>query len=128
MRVYTNIQELNLPSRFEEKLLSDIDYIHSYNLKDLEEIILFGSCARNEIRLTSDIDLLIITTTQLDRLTRGDLASTLEEGIDAVQTDAVFYSREQFETSSRLFTTQIKNEGIILYKSTNQKRMDLYEK
>ncbi|MFI3172898.1 MAG: nucleotidyltransferase domain-containing protein [Eubacteriales bacterium] len=109
------IKSLHLPNRFEQKLLSSVDYIFSREIPQLESIILFGSCARNELRVTSDVDLLIITTEQLDRASRGEIASVLEEELDGVGTDAIFYTHEQYENSTRLFTTQVKKDGLVLY-------------
>lgn len=112
------IKELSLPLRFEQKLLSDVDYLSSYNIPGLETIILFGSCARNTIRITSDVDLLIITSYPLERIMCGEIASVLEEEIDKVHTDVIFYTREQYENSARLFTQQVKKEGIVLYENS----------
>lgn len=112
------IKNLQLPSRFEGKLTQDIQYLINYNIPTLESIILFGSCARGTIRVTSDIDLLVITQDPITRMIRGDIASTLEEELDAVHTDVIFYTKDQLENSSRLFTTQIKKDGILIYQNT----------
>ncbi len=113
--IKNRISSLNLPARFEYKLLNDLKYLLDYNIPDLERIILFGSCARGTMRVTSDLDLLIMTTSALDRLTRGEISSELEDSIDEVGTDVIFYTREQFENSDRLIINQIKQEGILLY-------------
>ncbi|MFI3214809.1 MAG: nucleotidyltransferase domain-containing protein [Eubacteriales bacterium] len=109
------LQVLQLPTRFTNKLYSDLQYLLQYPIDTLESIILFGSCARQDVRLTSDVDILLITTTPLDRFTRGEISSTLEEDLDKVHTDIIFYTREQFEQSERLIAKQIKKEGVILY-------------
>lgn len=79
------VANLNLPARFEHKLLFDLEYVLTYNIPDLERIILFGSCARGTMRVTSDLDLLIITTTPLSRLVRGEISSELEDSMDEVR-------------------------------------------
>lgn len=112
------IKELSLPLRFEQKLLSDMEYLASYHIPGLEKILLFGSCARNSIRVTSDIDLLVITSYPLERTMCGEIASVLEEEIDKVHTDVIFYTHEQYENSTRLFTQQVKREGIVLYENS----------
>ncbi len=104
-----------LPPRFQHKLSSDLSYLLKYNINSLEQIILFGSCARGEMRLTSDLDLLIITSTPLSRMEKGEIHSVLEEPIDEVHTDIVFYTHEQFQSSNRLIVQQIKKEGVLLY-------------
>ncbi len=111
----TVITSLHLPLRFETKLRADITYLLQYSIDSLEQIVLFGSCAHGQSRVTSDIDLLLITTTSLPRMDRAEISSTLEEALDEVHTDVVFYTREQFDDSNRLIVTQIKNEGVILY-------------
>lgn len=113
--ILDKIKALQLPYRFEQKLIVDIKYLLTSKIPMLESIILFGSCARNELRITSDIDLLIITTEELERSMRGELASVLEEALDCVHTDGIFYTREQYAHSKRIFTQQIKKEGIELY-------------
>lgn len=40
--------------------------------KRLQQIILFGSCARGACKVTSDIDLLVVTDKSVDRMTRGE--------------------------------------------------------
>lgn len=113
--ILDTIKALGLPLRFEQKLCTDIDYILSSKIPNLKSIILFGSCARNELRVSSDVDLLVITTEPLERSFRGEIASVLEEDIDHIKTDCIFYTQEQSDNSTRIFTQQIKNEGIILY-------------
>lgn len=113
--ILKNIKLLQLPPRFEHKLHADIDFLLSYNIPTLESIILFGSCARKNLRVTSDIDLLIITIDSIERSIRGEISSILEDDIDLVRTDCIFYTQEQFQDSTRIFTQQIKTEGIILY-------------
>lgn len=110
-----NISELQLPQRFEGKLLKDLEYLRAYDNLEIEEIILFGSCARGTYKITSDIDILLITKESISRQVRGDIASELDEERDGVRTDVVFYSRAIFEESNTLLTKQIKQDGIILY-------------
>lgn len=122
MKEYEKLQKLNLPKRFEDKICHDITYLLScekYN--DIKKIILFGSCARGTMRLTSDVDLLVITKEEFNRSERGEIASILEEPIDAVHSDVIFYTEEQFIDSKRLITMQIKKEGICLYQKEDEK-------
>lgn len=110
------IQELQLPKRFEDKLRHDVEYLLSWTKIDcIKSIILFGSCARGTMRVTSDVDLLVITKEELQRSERGEIASKLEEAMDAVHTDVSFYTEEQFECSTRVIATQIRKDGICLY-------------
>lgn len=107
--------ELKLPERFLAKLRQDMDYLLSYEDIKLRQIILFGSCARGKCKVTSDLDLLLITKESLPRDIRGDIASKLEEELDQVSTDVVFYSEAIFKKSDSLLIRQVRKEGIIIY-------------
>ena len=111
----STLADLKLPNRFEAKLKRDIDYLLAYEGLALEKIILFGSCARGDYKVTSDIDLLVVTSLSTLRYIRGDIASELDEAIDGVRTDVIFYGREVFETSDSLLMRQIRKEGVMLY-------------
>lgn len=109
------IEEIGLPTRFSVKLQKDIAYILECNEIEVRQIILFGSCARGTYKVTSDIDVLVITEESVSRAVRGDIASELDETLDGVRTDVVFYAREVFEASDSLLCKQIKKEGVIIY-------------
>lgn len=91
-----------------------IEKIHCLvcRIPDLEYIILFGSYARMEHTIKSDIDLMAITSCIPDRLLRGDLCSKFEEE----NIDLVFYDAETFRSSDCLLVSQVKKEGIVLWK------------
>ncbi|MEG1742485.1 MAG: nucleotidyltransferase domain-containing protein [Acetivibrio sp.] len=77
-----------------------------------EYIILFGSYARGEEKAGSDMDLLVITKREVDRILKGKLCSRFEEK----NMDLVFYTRDTFQTSQCLLVQQVKQEGIVLWK------------
>lgn len=79
---------------------------------NLEYIILFGSFARMEQTIKSDIDLLAVSSGMPDRLLRGDLCSEFEQE----NMDLIFYDLDVFRKSDCLFVSQIKKEGIVLWK------------
>lgn len=81
-------------------------------IPNLEYIVLFGSHARIEQTIESDIDLLAVTSGIPDRCIRGDLCSQFEED----NIDLVFYDLNVFRTSNCLFVSQIKKEGIVIWK------------
>ena len=115
--IQKNLAEIELPERFKSKLEKDIIFLKNYPNLDIEKLILFGSCARGTLKINSDLDLLIITSVTTDRYTRGDIASALDEAIDNVRTDIVFYTNDVFDTSTSLLVKRIKQEGVILYES-----------
>lgn len=79
----------------------------------LSKVILFGSYARYEQKATSDLDILALTVWETPRETRGELCSVFNE----YNADLIFYTNQSFESSSCLFVTQVKRDGILLWKS-----------
>lgn len=87
-----------LPKRFVIKLEKDIEYILESDIPGLKGLYLFGSCARGEVRSSSDIDLLILTEKKLkDRALVSDIRCTLEEEIDSIKTDVVFMNEDSIK-------------------------------
>jgi predicted nucleotidyltransferase len=81
-------------------------------LNTIEYIILFGSYARGEERATSDMDLMVITENEVDRVLRGGLCSKFDE----MHMDLIFYTLEKFKSSDCLLVNQVKQEGIVIWK------------
>ena len=79
----------------------------------MEKVVLFGSYARAEYRVDSDIDILVLTKDLEDRCTRGELCSAFE----SLGADLVFYKSSDFKSSQCLFVKQVKEEGVLLWKS-----------
>lgn len=113
---YSVIDKLSLPDKIVNKLKNDIDFIMAQNIKELLYIVLFGSCARLEYNINSDIDLLLITSKDLSRIKKGEIRSELDK-INGITTDIVFYVKEDFQKSDCLLVRQIKKEGIVLWRS-----------
>lgn len=109
------IRESHLPLRYKKKLCSDLHRIGQLKPEGLQCVILFGSCARNQIRVGSDLDLLVITKEVLERDVRGELSSDLEEEKDGISTDVVFYTAQEFRDSECLLVKQIRKEGLLLW-------------
>ena len=111
------IQTCGIPQIYKEKLIFDLERIEHSGVKGLRRIILFGSCARDQIRVGSDIDLLLVTDERLEQGIRGELASELAEERRGIPTDVVFYTEEEFQRAESLFVKQIKLEGRILWEA-----------
>lgn len=100
----------NLPDRFVEKIEYDLHYILNANLPGLRKIYLFGSCARGEVRSSSDVDLLIITERKIsNRALAADIRWTLDEPIKGVRTDIV-YKNEESEKTSHVFENVVNRD------------------
>lgn len=110
-----NIKTSYLPMRYREKLCYDLERIAESGMEDICGIVLFGSCARNQIRVGSDIDLLVLTEHGVSQELRGELASDLAEEKNGVATDVIFYTREDFVRSECLLVCEIKKDGLMIW-------------
>ena len=110
------IESLRLPNRFQNKLIKDVDYILSKKLPDLLEIRLFGSIATGRYRASSDIDLLLVTDGNVENRTlRGEIHETLDEPLNGVVTDVVFYSIESFVNGTDTFSKELQSQSILIW-------------
>jgi predicted nucleotidyltransferase len=83
----------------------------------LETVFLFGSQARGEARVDSDIDVLVVVRGDFDY---GDLIERTSAVVSALslQHDAVisraFISKERFEQEQSPFLLNVRREGVIV--------------
>lgn len=121
----TTIQALKnsyLPKRFVNKIIKDCQCIFDKSIEDLLYIVLFGSCARGNLDINSDVDLLVITKNLIDREIKIDLDYELDEEQDGVSTDIVFYDLETYLRSEGLLVKEIKKYGKILWEASRDDR------
>ena len=111
------IRQSRLPKRYKEKLLFDLETIFQISIPGISRIVLFGSCARNELRAGSDLDLLILTLRPVPRELRGELCGILAEEKNGIATDLVFYTEEEFGRSDCRLVQEIRKDGRILWES-----------
>ena len=80
------------------KLCRDLEVLFRSRLylSGLSRIVLFGSCARNEMRAGSDLDLLVLTEETVPQELKGELCGELEETQDGISTDLVFIRKTSF--------------------------------
>lgn len=114
------IGQSRLPKRYKEKLLFDLETIFQISIPGISRIILFGSCARNELRVGSDLDLLILTLRPVPRELRGELCGILAEEKNGIATDLVFYTEEEFGRSGCRLVREIRKDGRILWESPEE--------
>lgn len=76
-------------------------------------IVLFGSYARAEYKVGSDLDILILSDDEIPRELRGELCSRFEE----LNSDLVFYTNDVFYESNSLLVQQIRRDGVLLWKN-----------
>ena len=111
------IRQSRLPKRYKEKLIFDLETIFQISVPGISRIVLFGSCARNELRAGSDLDLLILTLRPVPRELRGELCGILAEEKNGIATDLVFYTEEEFGRSDCRLVQEIRKDGRILWES-----------
>lgn len=105
------IEQLPYPLSVKKRLayfVEELQMIHHLTM-----IVLFGSYARMEQTVKSDLDILAITEGEVPREIRGKLCSLFEEN-DA---DLIFYTAEQFGESDCRLVREIRKEGILLWKN-----------
>ncbi|HIY01030.1 MAG TPA: nucleotidyltransferase domain-containing protein [Candidatus Blautia faecipullorum] len=113
VKIYKEEYE-HLPVRFKNKIEHDLQYLIHAEIPDLKKIYLFGSCARGEVRSTSDVDLLILTKNRIaDRTLSAVIRWTLDEDIDGVRTDVV-YTFENAGPGSRVFQEELDRDKKLL--------------
>lgn len=113
----SEIVELNIKLKRErkKKIKKEIDRIKKIlSGMNIEKAILFGSSARDEIGICSDIDLVIIMRTNLKFLSRLD--KFYRKLNPNVAMDIFVYTPEEFEEIKETFFGKlVLKEGKILY-------------
>ncbi len=114
IKIYKENYE-HLPARFVKKIEHDIEYILRAGLSDLKKIYLFGSCARGEVRSSSDVDLLILTAHKIsDRGLAADIRWSLDEPVNGVRTDVVYKNEESGKTETVFENVVDRDKKLIL--------------
>ena len=75
------------------------------------EVGLFGSYARDQHTLLSDIDFYVVTPTKLDRHRISELRCNMDEE----NMDVFFMSKEYYDTSEDIIVKNIKRDRRILH-------------
>lgn len=100
----------HLPARFKRKIEHDLQYLLKAQIPGLKKVYLFGSCARGQVRSTSDVDLMIQTAGRVaDRALTADIRWELDQEMDGVRTDVV-YTYDNGEVMSRIFKKEVERD------------------
>lgn len=101
-------------------LLED-SILHNY----IEDVLLYGSCARGEENEDSDVDLFVIFSSDIEqvdnfaelrRAMRYLRGNAMQEDVDnAVEVDIHMTIGNEWETSPELYYQNIKREGISIW-------------
>ena len=108
------LDRLSIKQKYRNKI-NDILRLLEEEQVDIASIILFGSCARGEAVLGSDIDLCVLTYDKLNRYTKGSLQGEASRKDDGVKADLLFFTVEEFSSTRGKFEQAIKKEGIVLW-------------
>lgn len=81
----------------------------------MKGVYLFGSCARGEVRSSSDVDLLLLTEDKLeDRQSASEVRWLLQEEICGVGTDVVYMNEKSILEDSVVKKMVNRDKRIIL--------------
>lgn len=103
------------------KQKSSITYVlnNVCNYPWVEEIILFGSCAKNSNKYSSDVDILFVTSNEYMKY-KDDIHHTkcvlcgLPDDEFAV-IDPKFMEKQFFDTQKSTFLNNVRREGVVLW-------------
>lgn len=110
------LEKMNLGPNYRRVIINNLKYILDYGLEDLVLVALFGSCAKGSHKLGSDVDMLIITESQIDRRIRADIRGDISYSDIGIDSDIVFYTLDMFRSSDSIFARELKRGGVILWK------------
>ena len=114
-----NIDELNIPEKYKLVANKTSESALSLNLDYLNKINLFGSCAREQVRYGSDVDLMYITDYDLQNSKERSLLYNTnfidENNCRLPEVDIVLYTEQILRSGSMPFTKSVNQEGIIVW-------------
>ena len=90
---------------FEERLKKVLALIAEYHI-EYEEIGIFGSYARGDYKITSDIDFCIITEKRPERKVSG----SLREDAELVGADIIYVTRDYFKEDASVFAKNLRKD------------------
>lgn len=95
----------NVSEAFKIRLQKVLDLIEQYEIK-YEEIGVFGSYARGDYKISSDIDFCIVTDIRPDRRTSG----SLREDAELIGADIMYVTRDYLETDNSYFAENLRKD------------------
>lgn len=101
--------------RFQEELKRIVKSLHRYQP---QQVILFGSFARDDYHALSDIDILIVKETKTPFVERIGQVLALFDWADALAVEPLVYTPQELTRMKRArnpFIEQVLAEGIVVY-------------
>ncbi len=110
------LNRLHLPQKFINKIQHDLAYILSYELEDLQQVILIGSCARGKVKATSDVDWMIVTSSPIeDKSLRHRILGDICDEWNGVSGDLIFTTTQQRLERNTSFMKIVAEDEVILW-------------
>ena len=101
--------------RFQPTVQRSIDILKDELKENLQSIYIFGSLARGDGKITSDVDLLVSLHEPLTRKQRFNLYDLICEEEGFVKVDLRFMVNNKLETYSKVFNEVVQREKVLLY-------------
>ncbi|SHK62924.1 nucleotidyltransferase domain-containing protein [Tepidibacter formicigenes] len=120
MKSYKEIIENHtLPKKFKYKIIKSIMFLLSKYQDDTLKIILFGSCAKSQVKETSDVDLALVIKGSANPKLYSKIRNELwdNEIDDDIETDLYFISEKLYNSNEfeKSIPYNIIKKGITLY-------------
>ena len=107
---------LNIHVKYKKIIQSILEIIQDFDtFKCVEKILLFGSCAREESIKGSDIDIMVVTETELPERIKSEWRREIYNRLATENIDIIFYTTELFEHGTTVFIKNVKRDAITLY-------------
>ena len=95
MTTVTHINQLSLPETYKETLTHMLAKLRDYPI--VRDIILFGSCARQDASIRSDIDLAIVVSKPISPKEEWDIDNNIRNWEADIACDIIFIPEAAFE-------------------------------
>lgn len=111
-----SVQSLNITQVFKDKLMGTVkELVKCKDELALEAIWLFGSLARGDYTGQSDIDIMVITSGDVQCMRRKVAFMDVEDDIDFPNVDVVVKTYKSLESDAYVFNDFVKHDKILLW-------------
>lgn len=105
-----------LPELFLNRIVYSVDFLVK-TVPDVEEIYLFGSCARGDAKWSSDVDLAVVTKKVItDHTLRGTVISILDEPDETETCTDVIFRTPDMQDGSITFQKLFDRDKVLIWK------------
>ena len=109
-----DINDLDIPDNYKESILHMVTKVQEYPV--VKEIILFGSCARSQVKKNSDIDMAFVVDEPIPDEYEVNMYLDIRHWDNRLNCDVIVIPREIFDREVRGETVirSILREGLML--------------